>query len=115
MRNAIRGAAFRRPILFVSSLLTLALVAVLGVATAYAVCAPSTAYSVTASAPPPLANWTTTVGVWQPSGGFPGCATNDSASDTNFSPTTLIIDSSIPNPIVGLNLNCAGCGIFIQS
>jgi len=114
MRDAIRGAAFRRPILFVSSLLTLALVAVLGVATAYAICVP-TAYSVTASAPPPLANWTTTVGVWQPSGGFPGCATGDSASDTNFSPTTLIIDSSIPNPIVGLNLSCSGCGIFIQS
>jgi len=114
MRNAIRGAAFRRPILFVSSLLTLALVAVLGVATAYAVCVP-TAYSVTASAPPPIANWTTTAGVWQPSGGFPGCASGDSASDTNFSPTLLIVDSTIPNPIVGLNINCNGCGIFIQS
>jgi len=114
MRNAIRGAAFRRPTLFVSSLLTLALVAALGVATAYAVCIP-TAYSVTASAPPPLANWTTTVGVWQPSGGFPGCAPGDSASDTNASPTLLIVDSTIPNPIIGLNLNCTGCGIFIQS
>jgi uncharacterized repeat protein (TIGR01451 family) len=114
MRNAIRGAAFRRPILFVSSLFTLALVAVLGVATAYAVCIP-TAYSVTASAPPAFANWTTTVGVWQPAGGFPGCAPGDSASDTNASPTTLFINSTIPNPIIGLNLNCIGCSIQIQS
>lgn len=83
---------------------------------ALAACIPGTAYSVTSSAPPPLANWTDTSGAtWQPPGGFPGCATGDSAADTNVSPTTLIINSAIPNPIIGLNLTCAGCSIDIQA
>jgi uncharacterized repeat protein (TIGR01451 family) len=87
-----------------------------GAATAiFAVCIP-TVYSVTSSAPPPIGNWTDTSGaVWSPSGGFPGCAPGDTASDTNASPTTLIINSSIPNPIIGLTLNCPGCTIDIQS
>src|SRR5258708_12889373 len=73
-----------------------------------------TAYSVTSSAPPASANWTTTSGLWTPSGGFPGCAPGDSASDTNASPTTLNIDSSIPNPIIGLNLASTGRVIDVQ-
>lgn len=76
----------------------------------------TTAYSVTSSAPPPIGNWTDTSGaVWSPAGGFPGCAAGDSAADTNASPTTLIINSTIPNAITGLNLACAGCTIDIQS
>ena len=114
MATAFRRAALRRPIVFNSALITLAFVILAGAATVYAVCVP-TAYSVTASAPPPAANWTTTVGVWQPSGGFPGCAPGDSASNTNVSPTTLFINSTIPNPIVGLNIACAGCSVQIQS
>jgi uncharacterized repeat protein (TIGR01451 family) len=114
MVNVIRGAAFRRPIVFVSTLVTFSLVAILGVATAYAVCVP-TVYSVTGSAPPASGNWTSTSGVWTPSGGFPGCAPGDSASDTNVSPTTLIVNSLIPNPIISLNINCNGCAIVIQS
>jgi uncharacterized repeat protein (TIGR01451 family) len=115
MLNVIRGAAFRRPVVFISTLVTLSLVAILGVTTAYAICVP-TVYNVTSSAPPPIGNWTDTSGaVWSPSGGFPGCAPGDSASDTNASPTTLIVNSAIPNPIISLNLNCPGCAIDIQS
>jgi uncharacterized repeat protein (TIGR01451 family) len=92
---------------------TVAALAVVGVAAAQ-VCA-TNAYVVTSSATPPTANWTNTSGVWNPSGGFPGCASGDSAADTNASPTTLIINGSIANPIVGLNLNCNGCVIDVQS
>ena len=116
MIDAVRRTAFRRPTLFVAVVTTAVLVTVLGAAAIYAACLPSTSYSVTASAPPPIANWTDTSGaVWSPSGGFPGCATGDSASDTNVSPTTLIINSAIPNAINGLNLTCNGCGIVVQS
>jgi uncharacterized repeat protein (TIGR01451 family) len=98
-----------------SSALTLLAIAVLGTATAFAICVPSS-YTVTSSAPPPIGNWTDTTGaVWSPTGGFPGCAPGDTATDTNGSPTTLIINSAIPNPIIGLNLACNGCIIDIQS
>ncbi|HEV7427903.1 MAG TPA: hypothetical protein VGQ46_16225 [Thermoanaerobaculia bacterium] len=98
-----------------SSAVTLLAIAVLGTATAFAVCVP-TVYNVTSSAPPPSANWTDTSGaVWTPSGGFPGCAPGDTAADTNGSPTTLIINSAITNAIIGLNLSCPGCAIDIQS
>jgi uncharacterized repeat protein (TIGR01451 family) len=104
----------RRRTVLVSFAFT-ALLLLAGAATAiFAVCVP-TAYTVTSSAPPAIANWTTTVGVWQQSGGFPGCAPGDTASDTNASPTTLIINNNIPNPIIGLALNCNGCVIDIQS
>jgi hypothetical protein len=76
---------------------TVAAIAVLGTATAFAICVP-TVYNVTSSAPPASANWTATSGVWTPSGGFPGCAPGDTAADTNASPTTLIVNSAIPNP-----------------
>jgi uncharacterized repeat protein (TIGR01451 family) len=98
----------------VSSCLTVAALAVLGTATAFALCTP-TAYTVTSSAPPPTANWTSTSGVWTPGGGFPGCAPGDSASDTSATPTTFIVDSVIPNPLASLDLNCAGCVIDIQT
>ena len=82
---------------------------------ALAICVP-TVYSVTSFAPPPLGNWTDTAGaVWVPSGGFPGCAPGDAAVDTNASPTTLIINSSIPNPLVSINLACAGCAIQLDA
>jgi uncharacterized repeat protein (TIGR01451 family) len=98
-----------------SSALTLLAIAVLGTATAFAICIP-TVYNVTSSAPPPIGNWTDTSGaVWTPSGGFPGCAPGDNASDLNATPTTLTINSAIPNPIIGLNLSCPGCTIDIQS
>jgi uncharacterized repeat protein (TIGR01451 family) len=106
--------SLRRRTLFVSFCVTLSIL-LAGAATAiFAVCIP-TVYTVTSSAPPPIGNWTSTSGVWQPSGGFPGCAPGDSAADTNASPTTLIINGSIPNPIISLNLNCPGCAIDIQS
>jgi uncharacterized repeat protein (TIGR01451 family) len=83
-------------------------------ATVIAVCIPGTSYSVTFSGPPPVANWTDTSGaLWSPAGGFPGCATGDSA--TNNSGTTLVVNSVIPNPIVGLNMGCPSCIIQIQS
>jgi uncharacterized repeat protein (TIGR01451 family) len=85
------------------------------VTVAFAVCVP-TVYNVTSSAPPPLGNWTDTSGaVWSPPAGFPGCATGDTASDLNATPTTLIVNSLIPNPISGLNLSCPGCAVDIQS
>jgi len=92
----------------------LAAFALIGAATVLAVCSTNN-YAVTNSAPPPIGNWTDTSGLWSPTGGFPGCATGDTASDTNGSPTTLIINSAIPNPISGLTLNCPGCTIDIQS
>ncbi|HSY49073.1 MAG TPA: hypothetical protein VLC46_09690 [Thermoanaerobaculia bacterium] len=99
----------------VSCCVTIAAIAMLGVATAFAICIP-TVYNVTSSAPPPIGNWTDTSGaVWTPSGGFPGCAPGDNAADLNAAPTTLIINSAIPNPIIGLNLSCPGCAIDIQS
>ncbi|HEV2718723.1 MAG TPA: hypothetical protein VG323_01795, partial [Thermoanaerobaculia bacterium] len=86
-------------------MITVAAAAAIGIATAFAVCT-TNSYIVTSSAPPPLGNWTDTSGaVWTPSGGFPGCATGDTASDTNPTSTTLIVNSAIPNPIAGLTLN----------
>src|ERR1051325_9070372 len=106
----------RRPIFVASALLTLIVATAIGAATISIVCTPNTAYSVTSSAPPPAANWTTTSGaLWTPPGGFPGCSTGDTASDTNASPTTIIVNSVIPNPIAGLNLACNGCVIDVQS
>jgi uncharacterized repeat protein (TIGR01451 family) len=107
------AASRRRPIFIASALITFALLALIGVAVAQAVCIP-TSYTVTGSAPPPIANWTDTSGLWVPSGGFPGCAPGDSAADTNASPTTIAINSTIPNPIIGLNLACNGCVIDVQ-
>jgi uncharacterized repeat protein (TIGR01451 family) len=105
----------RRPIFVASALLTLIVATAIGAATIAVVCAP-TAYTVTSSSAPPSANWTTTNGVlWTPPGGFPGCGTGDSASDTNASPTTIIVNSVIPNAIVGLNLACNGCVIDVQT
>jgi uncharacterized repeat protein (TIGR01451 family) len=105
---------FRHRTFMVAMLATLAVLITLGAATVFAVCVP-TAYTVTSSAPPASANWTDTSGLWNPSGGFPGCAPGDSAANTNASPTTIIVNSNIPNPIIGLNLNCNGCVIDIQS
>src|SRR6478672_11983756 len=104
----------RRSIFLPSALITLAAIGVIGAATALACVTNS--YSVTSSAPPPSANWTDTSGaLWTPGGGFPGCAPGDTASDTNASPTTFIVNSVIPNPIAGLNLACNGCVIDVQS
>ena len=88
---------------------------VIGIAgIAFSICIP-TVYNVTSSAPPPIGNWTDTSGaVWTPAGGFPGCAPGDAAQDLNASPTTLVINSAIPNPLIGLNLGCNGCVIDIQ-
>jgi uncharacterized repeat protein (TIGR01451 family) len=103
----------RRSIFLPSALITLAAIGVIGAATALACVTNS--YSVTSSAPPPSGNWTDTSGaLWTPGGGFPGCSTGDTASDTNASPTTIIVNSVIPNPIVGLNLGCNGCVIDVQ-
>jgi uncharacterized repeat protein (TIGR01451 family) len=113
MANSIRGAASRRPIIFLSAVLTLAVILSLGAATVYAACVP-TSYSVTSSGTPAIGNWTNP-SVWQPSTGYPGSGACDSASDTNGTPTALLVTSLIPNPIVGLNLNCNGCSIDIQS
>jgi uncharacterized repeat protein (TIGR01451 family) len=82
---------------------------------AFSICVP-TVYNVTSSAPPPTGNWADTSGaVWTPAGGFPGCAPGDAANDLNATPTTLIINSAIPNPLISLNLGCNGCVIDIQS
>lgn len=114
MNIELRSTFSGRRVLFVSGV-SFILLSALVAATAFAVCVP-TAYTVTSSAPPPVANWTDTSGaVWSPAGGFPGCAPGDSAANGNASPTTLIINSSVPNPIIGLNLACAGCMIDIQS
>ena len=105
----------RRPRFVVTALLTLAAAAAVGAATISVVCAPA-AYTVTSSAPPPSANWTTTSGaLWTPPGGFPGCSTADTASDTNASPTTVIVNTVIPNAITGLNWSCNGCVIDVQT
>jgi uncharacterized repeat protein (TIGR01451 family) len=104
----------RRPIFVASLAFTFVLLASLGAVVAQAVCVP-TAFTVTSSAPPPVANWTTTSGVWNPAGNYPGECAGSSASDTNASPTTLIIDSAIPSAVSGLNFSCNGCVIDIQS
>jgi uncharacterized repeat protein (TIGR01451 family) len=101
-----------RPFVIAFSITVVALLGMAGVA--LAVCVP-TAYTVTSSAPPAIANWTQTSGLWTPGGGFPGCAPGDSAADTNATPTTVIVNSSISNPIIGLNFNCNGCVIDIQT
>lgn len=110
MRNA-----FVRRFFFVGSLTFAVLALLIAASAAFAICVPAV-YNVTSSAPPPIGNWTDTSGaVWNPPGGFPGCALGDVAQDLNASPTTLIINSSIPNPIIGMNVTCAGCTIDIQS
>lgn len=74
-------------------------------------------YAVTSSAPPPSANWTDTSGaLWTPAGGFPGLCSGDSATDAAASPTTIIVNSQIPQPLSGLDWSsCNGCVIDIQS
>lgn len=104
---------FRRRTFIISMYATLGVLLTLATASVFAVCS-TTSYFVTSSAPPPIANWTQTSGLWQPFGGFPGCAPGDSATDTNFSPTTIIINSPIPNPIAGMNFTCSGCVVDIQ-
>jgi len=109
----IRPFVHRRVI--VAALLSFILITGIGTAAAIT-CNPNTSYSVTTSAPPSSGNWTDTSGaVWSPTAGFPGCATGDSAADTNGTSTTIIVNSAIPNPIVGLNLACSGCIIDVQS
>src|SRR4051794_39884530 len=68
-----------------------------------------TSYAVTGSAPPATANWTDTSGLWnQP--GYPGeFSSCDTAADTNASPTIIVVNSIIPNPIANLDLLCNGC------
>ncbi|HJW91974.1 MAG TPA: hypothetical protein VJ901_00005, partial [Thermoanaerobaculia bacterium] len=115
MLNVVRSAAFRRPIIFVSAITTIALVMLLGAATVYAACS-TTIYNVTSSSTPANGNWTDTTGtLWTPGGGFPGCAAGDSANDNTTNPTTFIVNSPIPNPIASLVMNCNGCVISIQS
>jgi uncharacterized repeat protein (TIGR01451 family) len=111
MRLVVSAPRLRRIALVFA--VTVAALGALGARTIL-VCVP-TAYSVTASAPPPTANWTSTVGLWLPSGGFPGCSPGDSASDSNFSPTTIVVNSSIPSALVGLNMNSAGSVVDIQA
>jgi uncharacterized repeat protein (TIGR01451 family) len=84
----------------------------LGSGMAMAICIP-TVYNVPGT-PPPTANWTDTT-FWIPNGGFPGCAPGDAAQVVPSSPTTIVVNSFIPNPIIALNLNCNGCVIDIQS
>ncbi|HET7434175.1 MAG TPA: hypothetical protein VFN10_05615, partial [Thermoanaerobaculia bacterium] len=113
MIDAVRRTAFRRPTLFVSTAVTFVLIAALGAATVYAACGTAN-YTVTSSAPPPSGNWTDTSGaLWSPAGGFPGCASGDTASDTNGSPTTIFVNSAIPNALAALTLDCNGCSIVI--
>ena len=103
-----------RRIVFAALISTTVILSLMLTGIAWAVCVP-TVYTVTSSAPPPSGNWTDTSGaVWTPTGGFPGCAPGDTAADTNASPTTLIVNSTIPNPIISLNLACSGCVIDVQ-
>jgi uncharacterized repeat protein (TIGR01451 family) len=90
-----------------------AIAASIGYADAASSCT-GTSYSVTSSAPPASANWTSSSGLWNPSGAYPGFASCDSASDTNSSPTTLIVNSVIPNGLNALTLACNGCVIDIE-
>jgi hypothetical protein len=105
----------RRRVLFLSALWSFSLIGVVGLGTAFAACVTNN-YAVTSSAPPPTGNWTDTSGaLWTPGGGFPGCAPNDTAADTNASPTTIIVNSAIPNSIAGLNFNSPGSVIEIDA
>ncbi len=105
-------------IAMITAAMTVAIVALLGgVAAAGTFCAPSS-YAVISSAPPASANWTQTSGLWNPSGGYPGCAVGDSASDTNASPTTITLDTTSSNvniTINTLNLACNGCVVEVGS
>jgi hypothetical protein len=119
-RNPVISSASGRRILASGGLTILAMIGAL-VFTVHGKLSPAFVcvtqnYSVTSSAPPPIGFWTDTSGaVWSPPGGFPGCAPGDTASDTNPTPTTLIINSAIPNPLIGLTMSCPGCTIDIQS
>ncbi|HEX7139352.1 MAG TPA: hypothetical protein VF219_15965, partial [Vicinamibacterales bacterium] len=99
---------------FVISFAVTLVILLIGATAAIGVCVP-TVYSVTSSAPPPSANWTTTTGLWQQSGGFPGCAPGDSAVSSNVSPTTITINSSIPNALLSVGFNAPGSVIQIDS
>jgi len=103
-------------IAMITAAMTVTIVALLGgVAAAGTFCAPSS-YAVISSAPPASANWTQTSGLWNPSGGYPGCAVGDSASDTNVSPTTITLDNTSSNlniTINTLNLACNGCVVEV--
>jgi hypothetical protein len=109
-------SCLRRHRLFVRSALISSFALFIVVASvAFAACVTST-YTVTSSAPPPIGFWTDTSGaVWTPAGGFPGCASGDSANDNNPTPTTLIVNSAVPNPLSGLTISCPGCTIDIQA
>ncbi|MBV9493030.1 MAG: hypothetical protein JOZ54_02205 [Acidobacteria bacterium] len=114
-RDAFVSIFRGRRIFVLSAMVSLALMGVVGGGIALAVCT-TQAYTVTSSAPPPIGFWTDTSGaVWSPAGGFPGCASGDTAADTNGSPTTLIINSAIPNPINGLTISSPGGTIDLQS
>jgi uncharacterized repeat protein (TIGR01451 family) len=99
----------------IAASLTVAIVALLGgAAVALAACGPA-AYTVTGSAPA-SANWTQTSGLWNPPGGYPGCAAGDSASVTSGSPTTIFLDNTSASAnitIDTLNLSCSGCVVDI--
>jgi uncharacterized repeat protein (TIGR01451 family) len=109
MSTDISRSRFARRFLLVFAVLA----AFLDAGAALAACVP-TPYTVVPSAPSP-SSWTDITGtVWSPAGSFPGSGTCDTASNTNITPTTLVINSTF-NPLVGVNLACNGCVIEIQS
>ena len=79
-------------------------------------CGVPTAYTINPSATGTV-NWTNTTTVWIPGGGYPGCTAGDSATIIPLPPTppTLVINGTIPNPLIGLNNSMAGALIDIQA
>jgi uncharacterized repeat protein (TIGR01451 family) len=75
-----------------------------------------TAYTVTPAATGTL-NWTDTASLWTPTGSYPGqTSACDTATDGPAGmPVTIVVNTAIPNAISGLDLNCAGCVIDIQT
>jgi len=98
----------RRSLVFGTGLLAIAFL--IFAPTAQAVCGPVTTYSLSTGAPPTV-NWTDP-SAWTPTG-VPGSGTCDAV--TSGLSRTVVVDTVIPNPLVGLLLNCSGCAIDIRS
>jgi uncharacterized repeat protein (TIGR01451 family) len=105
--------SFTRRSLVIASAVFVTMAALILGSAVFAVCVP-TSYTATTSMP--TVNWTDTSFLWTPAGGYPGCAPGDSASITPIGPLppTIIINSSIPNPIIGLNFAFNGAVIELQ-
>ncbi len=72
----------------------------------------TTTYTLTPT-PPAAANWTDP-SIWSPVG-FPGSAAGDCVDSGSATPTNIVVDSALPNPIEDLQWHCSSCNIEITA